>query len=174
MPNIPKIFGISMVSRERRRRLVVLCYTALSLLILLDFIVSSSEARFMLVLFAMFAGICIKFVIFNRLAKDAVLPMVDIRPISLGLSHNALSYKNRLPDERQVAVRNAAYYRAYRVIAQYFFLIMPVASLIVAKEATLKEVLFAFVALSFIVLFFTLPQAIILWTEPDIPEEAFY
>jgi hypothetical protein len=94
-----------------------------------------------------------------------------IGPIRLGLSRNALSYNSR-HDERQVAVRNAAYYRAYRVVAAYLLLIMPVASLRVNGAAALNEVLLGLIALLFIVLVYTLPQAIILWTEPDIPGEA--
>jgi FtsH-binding integral membrane protein len=168
MSRIPTIFGISMVSRERRRWLVVLCYAALSLLILLGFAASSDAARFILMIFAVFAGICIQFVIFYKLAKDTVLPM---QGANLGLSLNTLWHKSG-PDERQVAVRNAAYYRAYRVVAVYLLLIMPVASWMVTGEAALNDVLLEFFALSLFVLVYTLPQAIILWTEPDIPEEA--
>jgi hypothetical protein len=168
MSKIPTIFGISMVSRDRRRWLVVLCYAALSLLILLGFAASSYSARFILVIFAVFLGTCIRLVIFSRLAKDTVLPMHEA---ILGLSLNTLWHKSG-PDERQVAVRNAAYYRAYRVVAVYLFLIIPVASLMVAGKAALNEVLLGLIAVSFIVLVYTLPQAIILWTEPDIPGEA--
>jgi FtsH-binding integral membrane protein len=160
MSKIPTIFGISMVSRERRRWLVVLCYAAFSLLILLGFAASSASARFILVLFAVFAGTCIQFVIFNKLAKDSVLPGQEA---ILGQSPNTLFHKSG-PDERQVAVRNAAYYKAYRVVAAYLFLIMSAAS---AGEAALMGL----TALLF-VLVLTLPQAIILWTEPDIPGEA--
>ena len=167
MSRIPTIFGISMVSRERRRWLVVLCYAAFSLLILLGFAPSSDSARFILVLFAVLAGTCIQFVIFNKLAKDSVLPGQEA---ILGQSLNTLFHKSG-PDERQVAVRNAAYYRAYRVVAVYL-VIMPVGSWRVTGNAGLNENLLELVWLSFIVLVFTLPQAIILWTEPDIPEEA--
>ena len=160
MSRIPTIFGISMVSRERRRWLVVLCYAAFSLLILLSYTTSSDSARFILVLFAVFAGTCIQFVIFYKLAKDAVL---SGQGGGLDLSLNTLWHKSG-PDERQVAVRNAAYYRAYRVVAAYLFLIMSAAS---AGEAALMGL----TALLF-VLVLTLPQAIILWTEPDIPGEA--
>ena len=159
MSRIPTIFGISMVSRERRRWLVVLCYAAFSLLILLGFAASSDSARFILVLFAVFAGTCIRFVIFYRLAKDVVLPGQEAM---LGPSLNTLFHKSG-PDERQVAVRNAAYYRAYRVVAAYLLLIMSVGSWTVAGEAAW---------LLLVVLVFTLPQAIILWTEPDTPGEA--
>jgi len=149
-----------MVSRERRRWLVVLCYAAWSLLILLGITASSDSARFILVLFAVFAGTCIQFVIFNKLAKDSVLPGQEA---ILGQSLNTLFHKSG-PDERQVAVRNAAYYKAYRVVAVYLLLIMSVSP---AGEAALMGL----TALLF-VLVLTLPQAIILWTEPDIPGEA--
>jgi hypothetical protein len=167
MSRIPTIFGISMVSRERRRWLVVLCYAALSLLILFGCAASSGSARFILVLFAVLVGTSIQFVIFYRLAKDAVLPGQEA---IFAPSLNTLFHKSG-PDERQVAVRNAAYYRAYRVVAVYL-VIMPVGSWRVTGNAGLNENLLELVWLSFIVLVFTLPQAIILWTEPDIPEEA--
>ena len=119
-------------------------------------------------IFAVFAGTCIQFVIFYKLAKDTVLPMQEA---NLGLSLNTLWHKSE-PDERQVAVRNAAYYRAYRVVAVYLLLIMPVASWMVTGEAALNDVLLEFFALSLFVLVYTLPQAIMLWTEPDLPGEA--
>jgi hypothetical protein len=167
MSIIPTIFGISMVSRERRRWLVVLCYAAWSLLILFGFAASSGSARFILVLFAVLVGTSIQFVIFCKLAKDAVLPGQEA---IFGPSLNTLFHKSG-PDERQVAVRNAAYYRAYRVVAVYLW-IMPVTFGWATVEAAWYKVLLELVAVSFIVLVFTLPQAIILWTEPDIPEEA--
>ena len=161
MSRIPTIFGISMVSRERRRWLVVLCYAAFSLLILLGFAASSDSARFILVLFAVFAGTFTQFVIFYRLAKDTVLPMHEG---ILGPSLNTLFHKSG-PDERQVAVRNAAYHRAYRAVATYLWM-MPV-----LWGFTGEAALLGYTALLFI-LVYTLPQAIILWTEPDIPGEA--
>jgi FtsH-binding integral membrane protein len=161
MSRIPTIFGISMVSRERRRWLVVLCYAAFSLLILLGFAPSSDSARFILVLFAVLAGTCIRFVIFYRLAKDTVLP---VQEAILGPSLNTLFHKSG-PDERQVAVRNAAYHRAYRAVATYLWM-MPV-----LWGFTGEAALLGYTALLFI-LVYTLPQAIILWTEPDIPGEA--
>jgi len=120
------------------------------------------------VFFAVLAGIYIQFVIFCKLAKDAVPPGQEG---GLDLSPNTLFHKSG-PDERQVAVRNAAYYRAYRVVVVYLLLIMPVANVCVAGEAAWYKVLSELIVVSFIVLIFTLPQAIILWTEPDMPEEA--
>jgi hypothetical protein len=164
MSKIPTIFGISMVSRERRRWLVVLCYAALLLLILLSFAASPDSAGFILVFFAVLAGIYI-LVILHTLAKDTVLPGQEG---ILGL--NTLFHKSG-PDERQVAVRNAAYYRAYRVVAAYLLIMGPTFGW-VAGEAAWYKVLLELHALSFFVLVLTLPQAIILWTEPDIPGEA--
>src|SRR5512136_2877899 len=113
MPKLPAIFGISMTSQKSRRWLVILCYVASGLLVWLPFVPSSRTTQFIL---GFLAGwwICIA-AIFYKLAKDTVTPMQeDGRPVGLGLLHNALTSENRL-DERIIAVRNAAYYRAYRI-----------------------------------------------------------
>jgi len=167
MPRTPAIFGISMISQKSRRWLVVLCYAVSWTLVLLPFVLSSRTAQFIL---GFFAGWAIPlFVIFYKLAKDTVIPMQeDGKPISLGLLHNALPGESR-PDERQVAVRNAAYYKAYRIVA-LCSLSMPILFL---SLNTWNIALLAIYIVSIWTVIYTLPQAIILWTEPDIPEEAY-
>jgi hypothetical protein len=124
--------------------------------VLLSYAASSASARFILVFFSVFAGIFIQLGIFCRLAKNTILLGQEA---ILGLSLDTLFHKSG-PDERQVAVRNTAYYRAYRVVAAYL-LIMPVPSGWVTGEAALNKVLLGHIALLFI-LVYTLPQAIIL------------
>ncbi len=137
MPKPPAIFGISMADQKSRRRLVVLCYALSLALIFMPFIPGSRIVRFIL---GFFTGwwICLA-AVFYKLAKDTVLVMREdlVRPVGLGLLSNAYPGEIR-PDERQVAVRNAAYYKAYRIVAQCS-LLMPILflSLFAANKALL-------------------------------------
>jgi hypothetical protein len=75
-------------------------------------------------------------------------------------------------DERELAVRNAAYVTAYRAVAVYSVfesLALIYSSELSASTARLLR-LWLFIPLVGMVL--TLPAAVILWTEPDVPEEA--
>jgi hypothetical protein len=166
MPKTPAIFGISMNSQKSRRWLIIVCYAAWCILVWLPSIPSSRTARFLMGFITAW-WICIAAIIY-KLAKDTLTPMQEnSRPAGLGLLHNVLPAEDR-SDERIIAVRNTAYYKAYRIIA-ICSLLIPV--LLVAMSAVNKALL-GMVAGSLYVLIFTLPQAVILWTEPDIPEEA--
>ncbi len=166
MPRTPTIFGISMSSRNRRRWLVLFCYVFWGLLTLFVPFQISETARIFLILLMSFAFAFIPFVVFYGLARDTVLPMQeDPRPISLGLLRKALPDNEKL-DERQVAVRNAAYYKAYRFIAA-FVLFTP---MILGAMTLSRTVLWIYMC-SIMTLLYSLPQAIILWTEPDMPGE---
>jgi hypothetical protein len=92
----------------------------------------------------------------------------DFQPIVLGLSRNVRPNTGKLA-ERQVAVRNAAYYKAYRIFAAYSWF-TPIILTILTNP--LNENLLGIYRVSTIFAFYTLPPAIILWTEPDIPVEA--
>ena len=166
MPKTPTIFGIRMSSQKSRRWLIVFCYAACCILVWLPFIPSSRTAQFLMGFITAW-WICIAAILY-KLAKDTVAPMQEnSRPVGLGLLHNAFPAEDR-SDERIIAVRNAAYYRAYRIVAECLIL-MPV---LLVGVSTLNKALLGMVAGSLYVLIFTLPQAVILWTEPDIPEEA--
>jgi len=156
-----------MASKKNRRSLVLIFYGVLLVLILLAFSSTSKSGRFIFFTFTAYAGTLIPFVIFYKLAGDTVLPLQDDpRPISLGLLRNAFSDRTK-PDERQVAVRNAAYYKAYRLIV-YYLLLLPWIQAPMARD---KVILVIYLMPLFLIVF-SLPQAIILWTEPDLPEEA--
>ena len=169
MPRTPTIFGISMASQTSRRWLVLCCYAVLLALILLVFSSISFAARYVLTMFMTFAASSIQFVIFYKLAKDTVLPLKeDYKPIGLGLLRNVRPYISKL-DERQVAVRNAAYHKAYRIVAAYL-LLMPI--ILIVLTTPLNKNLLGIYILSTFFAIYTLPQAVILWTEPDMPTEA--
>jgi hypothetical protein len=158
-----------MASKTNRRRLVLCCYAVLLTLVFLLFSSKSFAARYLLTNLMTFAASSIQFVIFYKLAKDTVLPLKeDYRPIGLGLLRNVRPYISK-PDERQVAVRNAAYYKAYRILAAYL-LLMPIILIILTTPLN-KNLLGIYMVSTFFAIY-TLPQAIILWTEPDMPTEA--
>jgi hypothetical protein len=166
MLKTPRIFGIPMSSQKNRRWLIIVCYAACCILVWLPSIPSSRTAQFLMGFITAW-WICIA-VIFYKLAKDTVIPMQETsRPVGLGLFHNAFPAEDR-SDERIIAVRNTAYYKAYRIAAECSLLV-PV---LLLGVSTLNKALLGMVAGSLYVLVFTLPQAVILWTEPDIPEEA--
>jgi hypothetical protein len=169
MPRTPTIFGISMASKTSRRWLVLCCYAVLLTLTVLVFSSISFAARYVLMIVMTSTAMAIQFVIFYKLAKDTVLPLqVDFRPIGLGLSRNLPPNPTKL-DERQVAVRNEAYYKAYRIFAAYS-LLMPIILTILTNPLN-KNLLGIYMVSTFFTIY-TLPQAVILWTEPDIPPEA--
>ncbi len=164
MSRTPTIFGISMSARKRRRLLVLFCYAIWGLLMLSALFSRSEPARFLLPLANTYAFLFIVFGVFYRLAGDIVFPMEDQAPISLGLSRKSFPNGKKL-DERQVAIRNAAYYKAYRLIVA-FVLLMPIILPVASNRMLLATIISLMMAL-----LFSLPQAIILWTEPDMPNE---
>lgn len=168
MPRIPTIFGISMASQNSRRWLVLLCYAALWTSIILVFYSTSVAAQFVLTTLMTFVGASIQFVIFFKLAGDTVLPVKKVaEPRSLGLFRDPPSDRFKL-DERQVGIRNAAYHKAYRIVAAYLLLI----PIILFTSANSPKMFLAIYTLTVYGVIYTLPQAIILWTEPDLPGEA--
>ncbi len=109
---------------------------------------------------------------FTRFAKFTPL---GGRPVSVEITRLGLTPGPRDPydpDEREVGIRYAAHYKAYRVIALCSILLILVPMFADHFEsATVHRLM---MALSMLVVFivWSLPQAIILWTEPDVPEEA--
>ncbi len=169
MLGIPTIFGISMASQNRRRWLVFFCYVVLWISIVLVFYSTSVAARFLLTTMMTFVGSSIQFVIFFKLAGDTVLPVQKVAEHhNLGLFRTPPSDRFKL-DERQVAVRNAAYHKAYRIVAAYLLLI----PIIFLSSTSSPKMFLAIYTLIVYGVIYTLPQAIILWTEPDLPAEAF-
>ncbi|MCL5005961.1 MAG: hypothetical protein M1404_05455 [Acidobacteria bacterium] len=75
------------------------------------------------------------------------------------------------PDERELAIRNAAYYQAFRVIMIYSFLLFLAPDFLHhLSDSTAQHWMKALLLLLFIIAW-SLPQAIVVWTEPDAPEE---
>jgi hypothetical protein len=78
------------------------------------------------------------------------------------------------PDERDIVIRNRAYYLAFNAILAYSILIWVVGSFVTdpkfSKHFNLGS-LTQYGLLPILVMATTLPQAIILWSEPDVIDE---
>ena len=177
MLNNPTFLGFSMQRRNSRRRLVAATYAVLLALMAVTIVVIRSEPR------ARVAGFASTFIftiafnlvslsIFGRLAKETVLYRVRGSEItSLGLVSHPPRNDDDL-DERELAVRNAAYFTAYRAVAVYSMIAWTalIYSFELSASKALSMVLWLFIPLLTMTL--TLPQAVILWREPDVPEDA--
>jgi hypothetical protein len=76
------------------------------------------------------------------------------------------------PDERDIAVRNSAYFEAYRALAVYSIAVWVASPLFLALKASTAARGLQLLIMPLLAMALTLPQAVVLWTEPDVPEEA--
>lgn len=79
------------------------------------------------------------------------------------------SWRDDELDEREVAVRNAAYFVAFRAMSIYAVILTPLAW---ATRPGIAVLTLHLLAIPLMTMAITLPQAVVLWTEPDVPEEA--
>ncbi|SRR6266498_819677 len=155
-------FGISMVSRKNRRLLVAATYIGLALMTAGIAVIPWTRFYVPAVLFC----VLVTFVgwsstVFHSVVAPTVIPRSKLTPLGL-------MRKRRLgdPDERDVAVMKAAHFEAYQWVVLYaifaclYFLLRGVK--VVPLVVFLPLVVFAP----------TLPLALILWNEDDVPEEA--
>jgi len=177
MLKTPEILGFSMVRRGSPRRLVVVTYAILLALLAVTTVVSPSlprpiGGRFPSAIWFLFV-VCfvVSQLIFGKLAKDMVLPQIRGGEMtSLGLTPQPGLSEADL-DERELAVRNAAYVTAYRAVAVYS--VFASAALIYSSElrASTARLLRLWLFIPLVGMILTLPPAVILWREPDVPEE---
>lgn len=174
MLNQPMIRDVSIASQKKRRLLVAATYTvavafAAVILIRPSWIhESGSLGRFFLLLVvAPFVGVVP--ILFSYLAK-LPLPLTG----SGEMTRVGLKPEPRDPDdldECQLAIRNAAHYQAFRFVIVYSSVLF-IASMFFGylNDATAHRLIVALAMLLFFMVW-SLPQAIILWTKPDAPEE---
>lgn len=177
------IFGISMERRSARRRLVVLAYVALATVCGLviafirqyPYLYSNAAWVTSLFLTAVFGwqgrgGLLKPFANKPPRQEAAVVTAIELQlsPRTL-LARDDESWRN---DERELARRDLAHYRAYQPVT-FAVILLVVLSAAANRPWTwlsstvLAQVNFG-VALVTMVMAVTLPAAIILWTEPDI------
>jgi hypothetical protein len=164
-----------MVRRNNRRWLVAITYaTFLALMAALIIILSPTRGQngtvLMMCLVLAYNGV--SRAVFGSLVRNTVLPEVRGGEVtSLGLTPARRRGEDE-PDERDVAVRNAAYFQAYRAVAVYSIVLWLASPMVYEVSASTALRLIQLVTMPLVAMALTLPQAVILWTEPDVPEEA--
>jgi hypothetical protein len=177
MSDTPKILGISMATQKNRRMLVTVTYTILVAFIAVFAVMPSwvHELGPIGYQFFVFAGALLillpRWCWFPKLTK--LTPFGQQRSAEmtrLGLTPGPRDPYD--PDEREVAIRNAAYYQASPFVIYYSIGLFWAFTLLESlNRATADRVMMALVLLLLLVAS-SLPQAIVIWTEPDVPDEA--
>ena len=175
MLRTPVFLGFSMVRRNNRRWLVVVTYAAflalMAALIIIFPLARGQEGTVVMMGFILAYNVVSRSV-FGSLVKDTVLPEVRRGEVtSLGLTPRRRRGEDE-PDERDVAVRNAAYFAAYRAVAVYSIAVWLASPMVYEVSASTALRLIQLVTVPLVAMALTLPQAVVLWTEPDVPEEA--
>lgn len=110
-------------------------------------------------------------VVFGQLVEQTTFPLPPQEGPGNGRPESLLAYARhpvsagRDLDERDLMVRNRAYFYAFRFIAIYSALLWIAYSFV--TRISLQAA--ALLLLPLIVMAITLPQAVVLWTEPDVP-----
>lgn len=164
-----RMFGVNLNSRRNRRWLVVLIYAVLAV----PFIDISlnhvgfweSEVEFQ---FLFFPALLINALIFGNFLFWGKRRGGLLKPFAPD--------PERPNDERELAARDSAHYRAYKALFFFIFLML-ITSFGLENEyrkGTSPTQLLFFIRMSLYGLFvlaMTLPQTILLWREPDIESE---
>jgi hypothetical protein len=171
MLRTPIVLGISMAPRKSRRLFVAVTYAVMLALAVTILNVPSWGDRFARwgAASGAFALVCL--LVFGKLVKQT--GPLDIRRgniTSLGLAPRRRDENQ--PDEREVAIRNAACFEAYRVLALYSIAVYAATSLSFDLRASVAVKVLELLTMPLLGMALTLPQAALLWREPDVPEEA--
>ena len=160
--------GFSMAERNHRRVLVIATYAVLGVLIG-AMIAASRNVVIVSSACVVVAWNIVSGSILGRFVANTSVPQ-NIRwgqLLDLGLARQP--YDPDRMDERDVMVRNAACFKAYRIVGFYTMLLV----LVIPGLGTMATVrTFEALLAPLLATAVTLPQAIILWTEPDVPVEA--
>lgn len=162
------LLGVSLVPRKNRRLLVTGTYLIILLASATIVLTTSAQTRyFQLILNLVFlVPVNVSLYFFGRVVEQSVFPDLRRTPVTLQLSGRPREVGE--PDERDLSIRNAAYFTAYRLVATYSLFVC----LMVWPAFDSGSTLFPLLLLLPIFVFApTLPQAVILWSEPDLPED---
>jgi len=163
------LLGVSLVPQKNRRLLVTATYLIVLFVLVAIVLTTSGHSRyFQLILNLVFlVPVNVSLYFFGRVVEQTVFPVLRRTPVSLDLSGRRREVGE--PDERDLLVRNAAYFTAYRLVAAYSLFVCLMVWPAFDSGSTLFPLL---LLLPLLVFAPTLPQAVILWSEPDVPEEA--
>jgi len=160
------IWGVSMNSRRNRRWLVVMLYVFIGFLIVLALLRHISDFTIFFIVFIVVNPLIFGDFMFWGKKYGGLLKPFHQDP-------------ERPNDERELAARDSAHFRAYTTLVLLLFTILLVPDWVPARyrdHLSATELLF-YTRTSLWGLFaiaITLPQAILLWSEPDVdgePEE---
>ncbi len=183
-----RLFGISMTSRSNRRVLVVVTYAVTAMVLagfytLMRFITAIPDHTYLKVLLSFLTWVPFFFVLFaipgigyhrglfGRLVPEQTFSFKVPAVRTLGLSRG-IPDEQPQGDEREMAVRNSAYFLSFKIVAWYAYLYLFLCVVpLVTRENEIARVVAFFAAIPLVIMLFTLPQAVILWMEPDLPEE---
>ncbi len=177
MSDTPTILGISMAPQKNRRLLVVVTYTIFVAFegILLMMPPWVHELGPFGRQFFVLAGVGLVLTPLHWLTVLTKVTPLGGRPTSVEITRLGLTPGPRDPydpDEREVVIRNAAYYQAFRVVIIYSFLLFLAPDFLRHLSDSTAQHWMKALLLLLLFIVWSLPQAIILWTEPDVPEEA--
>ena len=161
------LFGISMVRRRNRRALVFATY---SLLLLITALILSFNPWVSVWVWFVLAFNVVSGFVFGKLAKQTTLP-----PYA-GPQLTTIEITNRrakeMLDERELAVRNAAHFVAFRILAVYTMVFVVIVHYLFVYMPSIAPQLIWALTIPVLGMVLTLPQAIVLWSEPDLPIES--
>jgi hypothetical protein len=163
------LLGVSMEPRKNRRLLVTATYSVVLMVLTAIVIVAWAYSGYLAFVLSLVYGaiLTLTFQFFGRIVKQTLFSELRMGEfIFLGLGRKRRGTAE--PDERDLAVRNAASFTAYRILAIYSFFVFLM--LFPAFDSG-NRLAFLLLVLPYMLFAPTLPQAVILWTEPDVPEE---
>jgi hypothetical protein len=159
-----RLFGISFASRRSRRVLVVATYIVLAGYLS---VFCLPMRRWNQVAAQLFAAVLlgVSYLVFGSVVQN--LTFVRREAVQgLGLSRPFV-YGAAAPDEFEVALRNAAHYKAFRFVAYSSLGLACLVLGLLDNRSRLAGSLVLVTMLSFVAIVLTLPQAIVLWEQPD-------
>lgn len=179
---------ISMARQTRRRALVVGLYTAMAVLMVVLFISTGWRGTGGIVVWA--AIFACRFFLGGYYAGGLVKPFNGKAPREPQMAPSLLALKLRVyqpvpaddesayrNDERELHQRDHAHYLAFQALGVAVCVPMLIASMRLIRPSFMSwipmppDAMYYGLTLVAIILFLTLPQAILLWTEPDMEEQ---
>ena len=182
------LFGqtISMARRRRRRVLVAVIYSMLAVLLIGSFVLGNWRTASPYVIWAVI--IACRLFLGGYYPGGLVKPFNGKGPKQFEMPSSLLALRLRVyppvpgadgeshrNDERELSQRDRAHYRAYQVLGASLVVPWMILSLfgdprLFHWNAATLDHLCAVLLLAILALFLTLPQSILLWTEPDMEE----
>lgn len=175
---------VPMETRRRRRTLVATYYALFAALAIGRFWIPGPYPTLSLLLLAVLAG---AFLLGGIFVSGPVRPFAQWQtnaylgahrptdpPQTLGLAASPKPPRwkpNRAlqPDEHDLQARDRAHYLAYATLRWIAIVVILIAAIALAGEPSAQAIRWLEpLAVPFVILFFSLPQAILLWTEPDL------